>query len=663
MADTVLDRLVTILGFRHDRTSKEALDRIQRIRKGMDSLSRPFLIGGVVGAAAIAGVTRLFGNFEQKMAQIHGLVGVSREELQGMERDLRAIGKETGKAPLDLADALFVSTSAGFRGAEAISIVDAAARASAAGLGDMASLLNTLTGALNVYSQEGLTAKRVTDTIVATVREGNLDPESLSGPFAEVLPFARELGIEVEEVGGFFAYTTRQGYKTTRAATALRGVLSKLIKPTEAGKKELAAVGLTMDDVTQTVEKDGLVAGLRLLGDAFGDNKEAMGRFFEDIEGLAGALLVLGGDQEEVSRLFAAVENSTGRADEAYGAVANTLNHKTNRSIAAFKWELLKAGQALAPIVAMVLSWANALAGLLGYLGPAAPIVAGLVAVMLGLGVALKATSIALGGYIAVVKIGTAATLLFGKTSLGIRAYLLAQALATKAAAAAQWLLNASFYGFPLWLIVAALAVAAYYVYRYRKEILAFLESIGAVKALEGLRQDIESVTDALKALVGWAKQAEEWLNNLKGNEGPLATLFGAADEKKAEVSLLRKLGRLTGFFPGSDAKRGPLSHLTESGRAIGQTLAAGMRSQDLEGGLARMLGGLATPLPTGPLPAAAGAGAGGLQLSVTIGEIRVIAEGGDAPAIAEAVGAEVVGAIGRHARALEEEFDSRFRA
>ena len=64
---------------------------------------------------------------------------------------------------------------------------------------------------------------------------------------------------------------------------------------------------------------------------------------------------------------------------------------------------------------------------------------------------------------------------------------------------------------------------------------------------------------------------------------------------------------KVTGFLPFSDAKVGPFSNLTESGRSIIETLAAGARSA---GGLdfANSL----FPVGPAPQPALAGAGQGG---------------------------------------------------
>ena len=112
-------------------------------------------------------------------------------------------------------------------------------------------------------------------------------------------------------------------------------------------------------------------------------------------------------------------------------------------------------------------------------------------------------------------------------------------------------------------------------------------------------------------------------------------------------------LDEVNEFLPFSDAKRGPFSRLTESGRAIMETLASGLRSA----GNLPLADAL---LPVGPVPAAVGAGVGGgMTFTLSIGELNVTAHNADPQEIAQAI---VGGELARQVRALVEQSDSRVR-
>jgi hypothetical protein len=99
----------------------------------------------------------------------------------------------------------------------------------------------------------------------------------------------------------------------------------------------------------------------------------------------------------------------------------------------------------------------------------------------------------------------------------------------------------------------------------------------------------------------------------------------GIKDEIEAAVEAARELAAaVDAVLPHSDAREGPLSHLTDSGRSIPATLAQGMLAG--AGELVRAMGGmLATPTLAGPGPRAAGAAASaapaaaGQAINVTI--------------------------------------------
>ena len=108
-------------------------------------------------------------------------------------------------------------------------------------------------------------------------------------------------------------------------------------------------------------------------------------------------------------------------------------------------------------------------------------------------------------------------------------------------------------------------------------------------------------------------------------------------------------------YLPFSDAKRGPFRNLTESGRAIMETLTSGLRSA----GNLPLADAL---LPVGPVPAAVGAGVGiggGVTLTLSIGELNVTATNADPQEIARAIAGDE---LARQIRALVEQVDSRVR-
>ena len=337
MARTVLDELIVRL------RSDPDLSGIRKFERGLDGAKRRMnavgtaavRAGVVLSGVGIAAVVE-FGRFEQKLSEIVGLVGINRDVVESWKDELFALGDETGKAPLELAEGLYAVTSAGYRGEAVLRILGLAAKASAAGLGEMGEVARLLTGSVNVYGEDVLSAADATNQLIAAAREGTLIPSTLAGPLSAVLPFAAELGIEFGEVAGAMAALSLQNIDAARGATALRGIFAKLIRPTEMAKKELAKYGLTIDDIVAAAEVD-LFGALMMLRTAFGDNREAMGKVFEDNEASRDVFALTGEKAEENAGVIQRVWTDTEGLGIAFGAGTEDVIRNWQQMVSAIR--------------------------------------------------------------------------------------------------------------------------------------------------------------------------------------------------------------------------------------------------------------------------------------------------------------------------------------
>ncbi len=83
--------------------------------------------------------------------------------------------------PHELANALCIVASAGFRGSDALDILETSAKAAAVGPGDTAVVANAITSAVNAHGAANLTAARAAEILITTVRDGKIPAEELGG--------------------------------------------------------------------------------------------------------------------------------------------------------------------------------------------------------------------------------------------------------------------------------------------------------------------------------------------------------------------------------------------------------------------------------------------------------------------------------------------------
>lgn len=320
-------------------------DKASSVGRSMTMKVTAPMVATGVGAVLMAN------KFEFSMASITGLVGIAADEVKAMEGQVRSMAVEFGRSAPEAAEALYFVTSAGIKGADAMSVLEASLMAAAVGLGETMVIADTVSSALNAYGIENLSAAQATDLMVAAVREGKMEADALAGALPRVLPIASAMSVSFEEVGAAFAAMSRNGTDANEAATQIRGILSSLLNPTKQAEEQLAALGLTSAGLRKTIREDGLLVGLKQLTDAFGNNEEAAGVVFGNIRALTGVMSLFGAATESTETIFENLTDNAGDLDKAFTAMSDTGTFKANQALAAMKDAMISLGQVLVPIV------------------------------------------------------------------------------------------------------------------------------------------------------------------------------------------------------------------------------------------------------------------------------------------------------------------------
>lgn len=317
------DLLANLQGL--DSALKRASASLQSVGDSLTRAGTNLTAGITLPLAAAGGAAAHFAaDFQQTMTTIITLVGVSEDRVAQWTEAIKAMAPAVGVGPGELARAMFVITSAGQRGSEALKILEQAAKASAVGLGDTATIARAVTSAVNAYGPANLSAAQATDVLVATVREGNLDAASLAGTLGRVISLASTLGVSFADVGTFIATFTRQGVAADEAVTALRGTLSILLHPSTQAKQALAQLGLSMEDLRKVARDQGLVQALQLLVNSFKGNDEALGLVIPNIRALAGVLGTAGTQSQTFAEIQHNIANSLGITDAGFKRTQQT---------------------------------------------------------------------------------------------------------------------------------------------------------------------------------------------------------------------------------------------------------------------------------------------------------------------------------------------------
>jgi len=334
---------------------------LKGIEKNVGKLTGALKLAAVAGAAAMGAMAvasvKGAADFEKTMSQSVALAGLLPEEVDKVTKALLAMAPAMGKSPQELAEAFYFASSAGLDTEKALAAVTESAKAAAAGLGETKVIVDAVTSVMNAYSLSADKAGRVTDTLVAAVKEGKGEPDALAMAIGKVIPVASQMGVSFEEVSASLAIMTRIGLNADEAATGLRGVLNALIAPGAEAAGVLKQMGTSADEVRAAIKERGLASVLVEMMEALEGNDEALSKLFPDIRAFTGVLATAGNQTEEYQRVLKSIQGDLGITDKAFAEASDTFAFKMGQVKASFDVLKIQIGNALLPALKDLADW------------------------------------------------------------------------------------------------------------------------------------------------------------------------------------------------------------------------------------------------------------------------------------------------------------------
>jgi TP901 family phage tail tape measure protein len=365
---------VVVKGDYQDKDINRAIGDLKKLQASSMSLGgRMQALGGQVqafgnsmartGKSLTAGVTlpivgigiaatKMAVDFDTSLTKMVSLVGLTRDEVDGMRGDIISMASQYGKSASEAADAMFFITSAGLRGADAMETLEASLKGAAIGLGDVQTIADLSTSAMNAYGAANLSATEATSILRTAVEQGKLESSELASAMGSVLPISSALGVGFDEVAAAMAGMSRTGSNAATASTQLSGILSQITKETPKGTKALESVGLSYAGLQRQLREEGLLATLQTLVGAFDGNTVATSAFFGNIRALKGVMDMLGPGAQTTEEIFSALAATTAEdLNPAFDAASETTGFKLQQAFATLKNSLIEFGDIIAPFV------------------------------------------------------------------------------------------------------------------------------------------------------------------------------------------------------------------------------------------------------------------------------------------------------------------------
>jgi len=335
-AFNLADLFVT-LGLKSDdlkKGAKQAESALSGVAKQAVATAAGFIGAGSISQAvgsvknAIVGAVKNFAELEKAMAEVSTLVDTSKVDMGALRDGVLKLSNAYGESPVGLTKALYQVVSAGVDAKDSIAFLEVATKAAIGGVTDTKTAVDALTSVVNAYGLKASDAGYASDILFQTIKAGKTTMAELAPAIGQVAPLASSAGVKLEEMSAALATLTLSGLSTSESATALRGLMNSLLKPTEDATKFSKQLGIQWG--VEALQAKGLTGVLKDIIDKTGGSVKAMSLLVPEVRGMNAALQLTGPAAEKYTKVLGDMGDAAGATEEAAEKMKNSLDFEWN---------------------------------------------------------------------------------------------------------------------------------------------------------------------------------------------------------------------------------------------------------------------------------------------------------------------------------------------
>jgi TP901 family phage tail tape measure protein len=219
------------------------------------------LVGAVVAVASL----KMAGDFQQNTNVLVTAAGESVKGLAIVRKGIKTIAVETGTSYKELEAGAYLLAKANYHGADAMTVLRAAAQGAREENASLASVTNAMTSVMASYHLGPEKAVQVMNALKTGAGQAKVTMEEFAASLSTVIPIASSVGISVAEVFGAVGTLTQHGTTAHEATQEVGATIRGLVKMNRPQMAELSQLGLNPSDITANLGTRGLTGTLSLI--------------------------------------------------------------------------------------------------------------------------------------------------------------------------------------------------------------------------------------------------------------------------------------------------------------------------------------------------------------------------------------------------------------
>ena len=197
-----------------------------------------------IGAAAV----KVTADFDSQMSKVAAISGATGEEFDALRDKAREMGAETQFSATEAGQAFEYMAMAGWKTEDMLNGIEGIMNLAAAAGEDLGTTSDIVTDALTAFNMTAEESAHFADILAAASSNSNTNVAMMGETFKYVAPLCGAMGYSAEDAAVAIGLMANAGIKSSQAGTSLRGVLSRMAKPTDEVAMAMETLGISLDD-------------------------------------------------------------------------------------------------------------------------------------------------------------------------------------------------------------------------------------------------------------------------------------------------------------------------------------------------------------------------------------------------------------------------------
>ena len=278
--------------------------------------------GAAIGAASLAAI-KVGMDFEQEMSTVRAISGATGEEMDMLHDRARELGRTSVFSATEVGQAMEYMGMAGWKATEMLDGIEGVLNLAAASGEDLAMVSDIVTDNLTAFHMKAQETTKMVDIMAQAAMNSNTNIEKMGDSFKYVGPvmgsiFA-ETGTQMEDAAIAIGLMASNGIKASIAGTALRNMVTRMVKPTKESREAIETLGLSLAD--EEGKMYSFLDVMKQMRDGFAQiadetEKGRLASMLGGQRGMAGLLAIAETTDEEFNKLTDAIYNAEGAAQK-----------------------------------------------------------------------------------------------------------------------------------------------------------------------------------------------------------------------------------------------------------------------------------------------------------------------------------------------------------